>query len=119
MVEKVKELEKILCGLTEHEIQEKIELLSPIKIGTVIRSRLNIEGRGETLVLSKVKEMKMNKDGDLCARYSVIEFSGKKIEFTEEKIFSPLELLLSDEEVEVISHDEWERIVNVFNYLKK
>lgn len=118
MVEKVKELEKILCGLTEHEVQEKIELLSPIKIGTVIRSRLNIEGR-ETLVLSKVKEMKMNKDGDLCARYSVIEFSGKKIEFTEEKIFSSLELLLSDEEIEVISHDEWERMLNVFNCLKK
>lgn len=112
MVEKVKNLEQILRGLTEHEVQEKIELLSPVKIGTVIRSRLNIEGR-ETLVLSKVKEMKMNKDGDLCARYSVIEFTGKKIEFTEEKIFSPLELLLSDEETEVISHDEWERMVNV------
>lgn len=119
MVEKVKNLEQILRGLTEHEVQEKIELLSPVKIGTVIRSRLNIEGRGETLVLSKVKEMKMNKDGGLCARYSVIEFTGKKIEFTEEKIFSPLELLLSDEEAEVISHDEWERMVNVFNCLRK
>lgn len=114
MVEKVKNLEKILCGLTEHEIREKIELLSPIKVGTVIRSRLNIEGRGETLVLSKVKEMKMNEDGDLCARYSVIEFSEKKIEFTEEMIFSPLELLLSDEEVKVISHDEWEKVISAF-----
>lgn len=113
MVEKVKNLEKILRGLTEHEIQEKIELLSPIKVGTVIRSRLNIEGR-ETLVLSKVKEIKMNEDGDLCARYSVIEFSEKKIEFTEEKIFSPLELLLSDEEVDVISHDEWEKVISAF-----